>query len=292
VFLAVNERIWSRLPERLTATRPMRAYGTLVHEVVKRSASRRQFFGTFFLRNRPELDQLRTLARSWHGDSMRLTILASSNGAEVYSMVWAIRSSRPDLNVVVHAVDISREILEVASRGVYSLEDPGLAYEPIFERLSGDELDAMFDRSGNEVTVKSWIRNGIQWHVGDAASPEVVDLLGQQDVVVANRFLCHMAPSDAEHCLRNVARLVAPGGYLFVSGVDLDVRTKVARELGWSPVVDRLEEIHDGDPSVRRDWPWRWWGLEPFDRNRRDWSIRYAAVFRVNRLPGPATMML
>jgi hypothetical protein len=76
--------------------------------------------------------------------------------------------------------------------------------------------------------------------------------IGPQDMVVASNFLCHMEPPAAENCLRNIAGLVKRGGYLFVSGVDLEVRAKVARELGWRPIP---EQIHDGDPSVRGDWP-------------------------------------
>jgi SAM-dependent methyltransferase len=109
----------------------------------------------------------------------------------------------------------------------------------------------------------------------------LVSALGEQDVVVANKFLCHMPPVGAEKCLRNLVRLVKPGGYLFVSGVDVDVRTKVAIELGWEPVRNLIEEMHDGDPSVRRDWPWQYWGLEPFDGKRHDWSVRYASVFQI-----------
>jgi SAM-dependent methyltransferase len=105
--------------------------------------------------------------------------------------------------------------------------------------------------------------------------------LWPQDIVVANRFLCHMAPPDAERCLRSIARLVAPGGHLFVSGIDLDVRTKVATELGWKPVPDLLEGIHDGDGSLRADWPCKYWGLEPLDKGRPDWAIRYASAFQV-----------
>jgi SAM-dependent methyltransferase len=101
-------------------------------------------------------------------------------------------------------------------------------------------------------------------------------------MVVGSNFLCHMAPEDAEKCLRNMARLIGPGGHLFVSGVDLDVRTKVAFELNWKPVPELVADIHDGDPSVRADWPWQWWGLEPLDRRRPDWQIRYAAAFQVN----------
>ena len=70
--------------------------------------------------------------------------------------------------------------------------------------------------------------------------------------------------------------------YLFVSGVDLDVRTKVAHELGWRPIPELLEQIHDGDHYVRKDWPLRWWGLKPLNHNRNDWRTRYAAVFQIN----------
>ena len=98
---------------------------------------------------------------------------------------------------------------------------------------------------------------------------------------MANGFLCHMPPVEAEACLRNVARLVKSGGYLFVSGVDLGVRSKVARELGWTPVTDLIMEIHEGDAPLRHDWPLEYWGLEPFDLDRGDWKHRYASVFQL-----------
>ena len=44
-----------------------------------------------------------------------------------------------------------------------------------------------------------------------------------------------------------------------------------------------MAEIHDGDPSVRADWPWQWWGLEPLNLKKHDWQTRYAAVFRIAR---------
>jgi hypothetical protein len=39
-----------------------------------------------------------------------------------------------------------------------------------------------------------------------------------------------MEPATAERILRNVSRVLKPGGYLFVSGVDLDVRIRVAMD--------------------------------------------------------------
>jgi SAM-dependent methyltransferase len=281
-FLHFNEWVWNRLPSSLRTLRPVSYYGAFLHSLVRLRADRTQYHGTFFLRNRPELELIRALSNQRaEGSPLRITILACSNGAEVYSIVWTIRSARPDLKLDVHAIDISNEILEIAKRGAYSLGENPLVNAPILERLTEEEMAALFDREKNQVRIKPWIREGIHWHVGDAGDPDLAKRLGPQDIVVANKFICHMAPPDAERCLRNLAHLVSPGGYLFVSGIDLDVRTKVAVDLGWTPVLGLLEEIHNGDPSVRRDWPWKYWGLEPFDSKRRDWKTRYAAVFQL-----------
>jgi chemotaxis methyl-accepting protein methylase len=209
-------------------------------------------------------------------------VLACSIGAEVYSILWIIRAARPDLKVVLTAIDISKEILSFAEHGIYGTNVSKLVGSSIFERLTARERQEMFDWEGNEATIKSWLREGITWRLGDAGDRELVRELGPQDLVVASNFLCHMAPVDAENCLRNIGQLIDLPGYIFVSGIDLDVRTKVAADLGWEPIDELIEEIHDGDVSVRADWPWRWWGLEPLNRNRRNWKARYAAAFQVS----------
>jgi chemotaxis protein methyltransferase CheR len=289
-FLSVNERVWKRLPKSAASTAPYHAYGTLLHSLVCRFSDRNQYHGTFFLRNRPELALLSKLgAEKAKAGKLKVAVLGCSNGAEVYSIVWTIRKEHPDLKVAVYAADISPEILEIARRGVYSLKANDLMDSEIFERLSEQEMQAMFDVRDGRVTVKPSIREGIDFQIADAGDPGLVDRVGRCQIVVANRFLCHMAPPDAERCLRNLASLVEPGGYLFVSGVDLDVRAKVALDLKWVVVPEAMEEIHEGDPSVRGDWPWRWWGLEPFTRSRRDWGIRYASVFRIGEAGVPAT---
>ena len=226
---------------------------------------------------------MRRLARQKaHGSTLRIAVLGCSIGAEVYSILWIIRSARPDLKVLLNAVDISRQILRFAEEGIYTPDSSQLVGASIFERLTKAEMIEMFDWEGDQARVKSWLREGITWQLGDAADPELINVLKPQDMVVASNFLCHMAGADAEKCFGNIAQLVSPGGYLFVSGIDLDVRTKVALELGLQPVPDLIAEIHNGDPSVRADWPWRWWGLEPLNGKKHDWRTRYAAVFRVH----------
>lgn len=287
---------------------PGRAYGRHLHALVCAHAERRQNHSTFFLRNRPELELIcRLLKQKAQGSNLNLCVLACSKGAEVYSMLWAIRSARPDLKVSTYAVDIAQDILDFAREGVYSLSRPpvlgavttGAEVEeervtwntyrdqgpgqdvPIFERVTPKEVEAIFEIVGDKAWVRSWLKQGITWLKGDAGNPELVRTLGPQDIVVANRFLCHMAPPAAEKCLRNIERMVRPGGYLFVSGVDLDVRTKVARSLGWKPVADLLQEVHEGDSSLKNGWPFEWWGLEPFCHDLPDWRIRYASAFQI-----------
>lgn len=281
-FLRVNEAVWNRLPASWKRSRPVSVYGAFLNSLVRMRSNRTQFHGTFFMRNRPEIELIRSLAEQQPANStLKMTVLACSNGAEVYSVLYAIRSARPDLRLEVHAIDISQDIIDVAREAVYSPEKTALVSENIFERLTQQEIASMFDEDNGRFRIKSWISGGVDWQVGDAADPQLARQVGPADIVIANKFLCHMKPRQAEACLRNLVNFVKRDGYLFVSGVDLDVRTKVALDLGWSPICELLREIHDGDASVRRDWPWRYWGLEPFDSKQPEWQIRYAAVFKV-----------
>ena len=299
-------RVWKHLPHAVRGSRLGYAWGRHLDRLVRIHAERKQYFATFFLRNRAELELLRRLAsQKPQGARFDMTILACSKGAEVYSMAWAVRSVRPDLQLNVHAVDISQEIVDFAARGAYSLcgsdalasADEESAKQKgdvswntsrdqnasMFERVSREEIDAMFESSGNQAVVRPWLREGISWMCGDAGDLALQEAIGPQDVVVANRFLCHMEPPEAEGCLRTVGRLVKPGGYLFVTGIDLDVRAKVARDSEWIPVTDLAREIHEGDTSILAGWPLEYWGLEPFDERRPDWQIRYASVFQVGQ---------
>jgi chemotaxis methyl-accepting protein methylase len=313
-YLRVNMWIWNHLPSSLSRSHLGWAYGAHLHQLIQLRSERRQYMGTFFCRNRPELELLtRLLNPKQQGSTLDLTILGCSKGAEVYSFAYSIRSARPDLNLRLHALDIDPDVVQFAKEGIYSLKGRasgqtanagsvilggdltaktfGDQMSSMFERMSSVEIDAMFERRGDQVSVKPRFREALTWQVRDAGDPKLVDGVGLQDIVVANRFLCHMQPGEAEACLRTLANLVKPGGYLFVSGVDLEVRTKVARELGWIPVTELIREIHEGDPSLRNDWPLQYWGLEPFDRRRSDWDLRYASAFQLGLATDPSEIV-
>ena len=281
-YLRVNKRVWTLLPTSFMNFGLIRSYGDLLHTLVRLQGVRGQLFHTFFLRNRPALELIRRIVeRKSHTDILRVAVLGCSAGAEAYSIAWRIRSARPDLKFILDAVDISEQALEIARRGMYSLASSQFAGSDIFDGMTSAEVEELFDRNGDVLAVKSWIKEGINWRVGDVGQAEIVEALGPQDIVVANNFLCHMDAPVAERCLRNIARLVSPAGYLFVSGIDLDIRTRVAEDLGWHPLGELLEEIHKGDPRMGKYWPFEYASLEPLNKRRRNWRLRYAAVFQL-----------
>jgi chemotaxis methyl-accepting protein methylase/mannose-6-phosphate isomerase-like protein (cupin superfamily) len=281
-FLRLNRRVWDKLPASFTALKVIRSYGNFLHALVRMHSFRGQLFHTFFLRNRPTLELIRRLVeRNRTAHTLRVAVLGCSYGAEAYSVAWRIRSARPDLKLMLQAVDISTRAVETAKSGVYPAATSRLFEHSVFEGMTEEEIDELFLKDGDRLTVREWIREGIEWRVDDVQRPEIVEILGPQDIVVANNFLCHMDASVAEKCLRNIARLVAPHGYLFVSGIDLEIRTKVAQTLGWQPVQELLEEIHEGDPHMAHDWPWNYSALEPLNKKRKDWRLRYASSFQL-----------
>lgn len=306
ICLSVARGVWRQMPGAIRGSFVGEMYARFLHRLVCRFADRRSYAATFFLRNRPELQLLRQLAEMQPlGAAFNLCVQACSKGAEVYSIAWIIRSARPDLQLKIQAVDISPEVVRFAEAGVYSLTSSKLAdllslenghpvdeldlntaldqNASIFGPLSPEEVHSIFEIDNDRARVRPWIKAGVTWHCADACAKSLALQIELQDVVVANRFLCHMKPEAAYGCLRNVASLVRPGGYLFVSGVDLDVRSSVASECGWVPVTPLLREIHEGDQTVRLDWPLEYWGLEPLDDSRPDWQMRYASVFRVGK---------
>jgi chemotaxis methyl-accepting protein methylase len=292
-YTSLTRRIFSRLPAVIRSSSLGRAYGGHLHRLVRLHVERGQNHSTFFLRNQAELELMRRLVdKKAQGSRLNLCVLGCSNGAEVYSILWSVRSARPDLNIRTHGIDVSQDILDFAARAVYSLTSPEVVKTPngdlmldLFERISPEEMESVFDLQPDRATVKPWLKEGITWLCQDAMDSGLRNLLEPQDIVVANRFMCHMTIPEAEKCLRNVARIVKPGGYLFVAGMDVDVRAAVAKALGWKPVTDLMKQVHEGDVSLTNGWPWEYWGLEPFSSRRPDWQIRYASVFQIGEIP-------
>jgi hypothetical protein len=120
-YLRLNRLLWNRLPGSYTTLNPIRSYGNFLHTLTLIQAPRGQLCHTFFMRNRPTLELIRRLAeRSTGTNILRVAVLGCSTGPEAYSVAWRIRSARPDLKLILHAVDISKQAIELAKNGTYS----------------------------------------------------------------------------------------------------------------------------------------------------------------------------
>jgi SAM-dependent methyltransferase len=269
-----SRRAWPAMPESLRGSPPLRAYGDLLQRLARLRQSREQSSWTCFFRNRAETAYIVDLARSAAaGARFSIGIFGCSTGAEAFSTAYALREQSGRIAIEIHASDISPENIEAAMRAEFASDGPEM------EGLTADERDALFEPAGAGVLkVREQFQRNVRFTVLDALAPGLGE--AGHDVVLANKFLCHMPPERARRALRNIVTAVRPGGTLLVSGVDLDVRSAVARELGLIPDESAIEALHEGDHTLRRGWPLEYWGLEPLDPRRRDYAFRYAAAHR------------
>src|SRR5262245_28371143 len=202
IFLRLNRRLCRKIPMSLFSLGLLRSYGNLVHTLARRHSVRVQAPSAVFCRNRPQLELIRRLVEQRAKfDTLRVAVLGCDTGVETYSVAWRMLSARPDLKLILNALDISKRPVELGKRGRYSLVAPQLTDTDIFKRMTETEMMELFDREGDVFTVKSWIKKGIKWQVCDVAGSETLEALGLQDIVIANNFLCHMYPAMAEKCL-------------------------------------------------------------------------------------------
>ena len=269
----IVEMFWNALSPGVRSWKYTQRLGRWIHRRARRVQPRGGGCFTRFCRNMPQLELVRDLVfEKPEGAPLRIASLGCSTGAELYSLLWLIRTARPAQSVQALGIDTDEECIQAASRGVYPCRVVEVA------QVSATSHERLFTKERKTLVVQDWLKETITWAVGDACSPDLVARFGRHDLVLANNFLCHMSPKGAAACLRNLTQLVAPNGYLVASGVDLDLRSSVLAGLGFVPVTARCEEIHAAEDR-RAAWPLRSWGLEPMDRTRQDWVARYATVF-------------
>jgi chemotaxis protein methyltransferase CheR len=270
----VIERFWNGLPLRVRSWKYTQDLGRRIHRRACRVQPRGGGCFTRFFRNAPQLELIRDLVLERPPEvPVKIASLGCSTGAELYSLLWLIRRARPRQAIQALGIDSDEECIQAASRGVYPFRVIEVA------RISETSHEGLVTKAGKTLVVQDWVSKEVTWAVGDACSPDLAARVGLHDVVIANNFLFQMSAEPAAACVRNLAQLVAPNGYLVVSGADLDVRSRVLGELGFAPVTVRWEAIHAAE-DVHAAWPLRFWGLEPIDRTRPDWAARYATVFR------------
>ncbi len=279
-FMAVSRRIWWRAPETMRRSRFFLEYGRLIHRFVRMRADINPNYFTCFMRNRPQYELIRDLAA---GDSfpvpLRMAVVGCSKGAEVFSLKFLLQQA--GLAIHVTGIDISDGVLRTCREGRFPKDNDAIG------ELTPAEREALLEDDGDCWRVRDELRAGINWLNYDIRNTGLREKIGVQHVLVANNVLIHMPDEQAAECLRNLAGTIAAGGYLCISGIKLEIRARVARELNLQPVTRDIRLIHHAFPRRLKQWPWKYYGLEPYDPGHPDHDYRYATVFRVPPRPAP-----
>ncbi len=276
LLLKVNTNCWEWVPESVKKSRFGLLWGRWIFRLVEVRGGRNQLTTTYFFRSRAEIYQwLNIVDNLMPAPELNISIVGCSEGAEVYTLVYAIRKRFPSLNLHIHGYDINEAAVTTAKEARYPSDSQ------LLSKMTAEEQADLFDTDGEFSRVKPMYREGITWEWQDPTKDPNLSSLPKQDIVLANRLLFHMYRDEQRQTLAAIATMVRPGGYLLVSGVDLDIRTKLAKKNGWVPITDLVEEIHTGDETMTIDWPLKYWGLEPLDKNQKDWPLRYCPVFQI-----------
>ena len=209
------------------------------------------------------------------GRRLRVLLYACSNGAEAYTLSAWLAMERPDLEVIIEASDLHPDMVERARAGRYTWDEVTQHHE-VPERF----IAQTFDRDGEFFVVNERTRSRVRFSCADIVHDDLRTRFGEADIVLAQNVLFHLPPPMARRAFANVVATLAPGGALFVEGMDLDLRVALTsandlRPLGW-----RTREIYE---ESRRHIPARWWrvyyGAEPWLALRREPQRRYGSVF-------------
>jgi len=154
--------------------------------------------------------------------------MGCSTGPELYSVLWSLRSARPDMTISAIGADVREDVVAKARDATYSLHDDEVI------RLSDAKIEALFDHVGDGIRVKEWIRKDTRWVVADALDPQLRNELGAADLLVANNFIGAMPDEVAERCLENLLGLISSGGYFAFNG-ELDLKRDLSRSMASHP---------------------------------------------------------
>lgn len=253
---------------------------------------------TRLYRNVPQLEVLfdRVLPTVDPGAGpVRIAVHACSRGAEPYSI--ALEALRRGLlpRLRIDAFDRDRRALATARGAAFPRE----AMEEVSRRTGLPLLDSMVPWEGDLVRIPENVRTAIRFSCVDLRREDDLARLGQYEVVFCQNVLIHLEPHVEADILRRVARFIVPGGWLVAAGRNPESST-VLDELGFEPLPDRCQEIHDAwsDRRIKHDEETAagrtppYWALPPFDSTARDRYTRFGSIFRKGKGPQASRISL
>jgi chemotaxis protein methyltransferase CheR len=145
---------------------------------------------------------------------LRVWCAASSTGQEVYSLVITLKELLGNLakyNIQIVGTDISSNVLERASRGVYTQLE-------VSRGLSPDRLKRYFTAKGKEWAILDELRSVATYQRGNLL--ENAPSLGTFDIVLCRNVAIYFSPANRAKMLANIAARLRRGGVLLTSATE------------------------------------------------------------------------
>ena len=143
--------------------------------------------------------------------SLRLLSAGCSSGEEAFSLAILLRERgiEPDFRVTIQGVDLNTDALSKAQRGLYSPWSLRETPAPVVERW--------FSQEGRDFRLARSIRDAVRFDQHNLILPAPA-LLPQAgfDVIFCRNVLMYFTPEHAAAIATQLARALAPGGYLFL----------------------------------------------------------------------------
>ena len=148
---------------------------------------------------------------------------AASTGQEAYSVALIAADRFPTADVAVLGTDLSRDVLARAAAGEFSQLE-------VNRGLPAPLLVRYFERAGASWVVRDDVRRRVTFRQLNLARPWPV--LPAMDVVLLRNVLIYFDAPAKRAVLAQVARVLAPGGVLFLGGAE----TTYGLDEGWERV--------------------------------------------------------
>ncbi|MFZ3064381.1 MAG: CheR family methyltransferase [Nitrospirota bacterium] len=256
------------------------AWQSFRHRMVLLLSNRNNSTFTGFLRLPTQFEALtgpviNFLLKDGMTKSLKITVIGCSNGAEVYTIASVLKNRLPKLMFAINAYDIDKEMISKARTACYQQQE-------VFNNkvITDTFINSTFNIEKGLYIVKKDIACLVRFDVVDVLNSNLKGITGISDIVFAQNFIFHMRRKTAKAAFNNVCSILNSKAVLFIDGIDIDIRLKLAKRNNLEPLEYKIEEIHNEAMMARGvGWPYSYWGLEPFSMSDKDWKRRYSTIF-------------
>jgi chemotaxis protein methyltransferase CheR len=144
------------------------------------------------------------------GKTLRIWSAGCSSGEEAYSIaltLWdmGLYLAYPDWTFEIVGTDLNTQVLQSASRGLYS--------ERALRNVEGPWLKRYFQREGSQFRLNDEIRRCVQFEFGNLTQTPM-PTSGQQDIVFCKNVAIYFRSDATRQLVRGLYDTLTPGGYL------------------------------------------------------------------------------